>query len=139
MNDKERIEILAAMLADEREKVSRFLEIADSYARGLHMMANVAYADAPAGTAEEANARTIRQHAMDLAEWLKVRGGELRELMGRAMPAAATGFGLTEAMIEELEAYLPGDPAEGLPEAPEPPAPPLLAEDTERPEGVTIH
>ncbi len=138
MNDKERITQLETMLTEEREKVSHVLGILESYARGLDMMARMAYAEAPAGSRDEKNASSLKQHTADMLGWLEMKADELRDLMRRPLPAA-TAFGLTEAMIEELAAYLPSDATEGLPEAPEPPAPPPLAEDTERPLGVTIH
>lgn len=115
-NEKDaRITLLESTLAEEREKVSHFLDITDSYARGLLMMADAAYVVTTVGTPEDANAKAIRQHAADLEKWMKVRGNELRSLMRREIPC-------------DIE------------EAPEPPEPPLEAVQEEAaPDAMTIH
>lgn len=140
MNDKERIEILEAMLTEERGKVSHTLSILESYARGLDMMAQTAFAYTLLGFREEKNASSMKQHTADMVGWIEMKVDELRGLMGRAMPAGQVEMTESEAkaMFDELMAFVPGPVVDVPPEAPEPPAP-VEVEDAERSDGVTIH
>lgn len=138
MNDKERLQILEAMLTEEREKVSHVLGILESYAVGLDMMVGTAYAHTPVGSRDEKNVSAVKQHSADLVGWLGMKADELRGLMGRAMPAGQVEMtdGEAKAMFDELMAFVPGPVVDAPLEAPEPPAP---AEDAERPQNVTLH
>ena len=138
-SNDERIKILESMLNEEREKVTNVLGYLESYAMGLDMMAQIAYAETPFGSREDKNTRAVKQHTADLVAFLAVKVDELRGLMGRSLPAVPvemTGEQAT-AMFNELMAYLPEPEAmEAVPDAP---PTPTLPGDTERPAGVTIH
>lgn len=87
MNDNERIEVLESMLLEEREKASRFIFMMETYARGLDMMARVAYAETQSGSMDEKNAMAVKLQSADTLSWIGSRAEELRGMMGRAMPS----------------------------------------------------
>lgn len=90
MNNQERIAQLEAMLAEERQEVSRVLGILENYLRSMDMIARMAYAETPLGSTEEKNATAMKQLTGDTMGWLGLKAEELRGLMGRAMPPEET-------------------------------------------------